>query len=158
MRRMSVTMHGKAWRIRGFLILFLLGATGCSSRQDELTRMQTYTEEMQNFCDAVSSCQERIDAVEVSAENAGEEILLAVDEMAEAAASAAQVSVPEGYEEAGELCKKASDYLQEAKGEYHAAFDTETVDQSALHEGDAAYQSAGRCISLMLEALRQTGE
>ncbi len=135
-------------------LLLLMTLTGCGSRREEVSRLKDYTEEMQSFCSTVADCQERMDAADAEAEDAKEQILLAVDEMAAAAVLAAQTDVPDGYESAGELCRSASDYLQEAKGEYHAAFDGAVVDQAALEEGNAAYQSAGRCISLMLEALR----
>ncbi len=135
-------------------LLVLLTLTGCGGQKEELSQLKNYTEEMQTFCRTVAACQERMDAVDAAAEDAGEQILLAVDEMAAAAVLAAQADVPDGYEGAGELCRRASDYLQEAKGEYHAAFDGDTVDQTALGEGNAAYQSAGRCISLMLEAFQ----
>lgn len=135
-------------------LLVLLTLTGCGGQREELLQLKNYTEEMQTFCSTAAACQERMDAVDAAAEDAGEQILQAVDEMAAAAVLAAQAEVPDGYESAGEFCRRASDYLQEARGEYHAAFDGDTVDQTALGEGNADYQSAGRCISLMLEAFQ----
>ena len=53
------------------------------------------------------------------------------------------------------MCRRASDYLQEAKGEYHAAFEAEPFDTESFQKGLDSYQSAGRCLSLMLEDFRE---
>ena len=110
---------------------------------------------MDGFCSSVSSLQAQIDAIEPDSENAQEEFLSLLDQLAEVSVEAAGFSTPEGYEEAGEMCRRASDYLQEAKGEYHAAFEAEPFDTESFQKGLDSYQSAGRCLSLMLENLQQ---
>ena len=110
---------------------------------------------MDGFCSSVSSLQSQIDAIEPDSENAQEELLSLLDQLAEASAEAAGFSTPEGYEEAGEMCRRASDYLQEAKGKYHAAFEATPFDTESFQKGLDSYQSAGRCLSLMLENLQQ---
>lgn len=152
--RSSGLKHSARRLLAGCLVVsFCILLSGCGSRKAQLEQLQAYTERMQDFCDTVSSCQKQMDGVDAQAEDAQEILLCAIDEMAQAAVTASRGDVPEGYEDAGEMCRKAADYLQEAKGEYHAAFDSETVDQTALLEGNRAYQSAGRCISLMLDML-----
>lgn len=139
------------------LCTFLLGTlllSGCGTSQ-KLEELQNYRSEMDGFCSSVSSLQAQIDAIEPDSENAQEELLSLLDQLAEVSAEAAEVSTPEGYEEAGEMCRRASDYLQEAKGEYHAAFEAEPFDTESFQKGLDSYQSAGRCLSLMLENLQQ---
>lgn len=139
------------------LCTFLLGTlllSGCGTSQN-LKELQNYRSEMDGFCSSVSSLQAQIDAIEPDSENAQEELLSLLDQLAEVSAKAAEVSTPEGYEEAGEMCRRASDYLQEAKGEYHAAFKAEPFDIESFQKGLDSYQSAGRCLSLMLEDFRE---
>lgn len=139
------------------LCTFLLGTlllSGCGTSQ-KLEELQNYRSEMDGFCSSVSSLQAQIDAIEPDSENAQEELLSLLDQLAEASAEAAGFSTPEGYEEAGEMCRRASDYLQEAKGEYHAAFEATPFDTESFQKGLDSYQSAGRCLSLMLENLQQ---
>ncbi len=143
----------KHWKGIVFAIGMTTLVTGCGKRDQQMEALAAYTEEMSAFCDEMAQGQAQLNALDMKEDTAQEEMLSILDGMAETAAEAANADVPEGYEEAGELCKRASDYLQEAKGEYHAAFDSESVDQTALDDGNTAYRSAGRSISLMLTAL-----
>lgn len=136
------------------ILLTILLLSGCGTSQ-KLEELQNYRSEMDGFCSSVSSLQSQIDAIEPDSENAQEELLSFLDQLAEVSAKAAGFSTPEGYEEAGEMCRRASDYLQEAKGEYHAAFEAEPFDMESFQKGLDSYQSAGRCLSLMLENLQQ---
>ena len=136
------------------IVLTILLLSGCGTSQ-KLEELQNYRSEMDGFCSSVSSLQSQIDAIEPDSENAQEELLSLLDQLAEISAEAAGFSTPEGYEEAGEMCRRASDYLQEAKGEYHAAFEAEPFDTESFQKGLDSYQSAGRCLSLMLENLQQ---
>ena len=136
------------------ILLTILLLSGCGTSQ-KLEELQNYRSEMDGFCSSVSSLQAQIDAIEPDSENAQEELLSLLDQLAEVSAEAAEVSTPEGYEEAGEMCRRASDYLQEAKGEYHAAFEAEPFDTASFQKGLDSYLSAGRCLSLMLENLQQ---
>ena len=136
------------------ILLTILLLSGCGTSQN-LKELQNYRSEMDGFCSSVSSLQAQIDAIEPDSESAQEELLSLLDQLAEASAEAAGFSTPEGYEEAGEMCRRASDYLQEAKGEYHAAFEAEPFDTESFQKGLDSYQSAGRCLSLMLEDFRE---
>lgn len=136
------------------ILLTILLLSGCGTSQ-KLEELQNYRSEMDGFCSSVSSLQAQIDAIEPDSESAQEELLSLLDQMAEVSAEAAGFSTPEGYEEAGEMCRRASDYLQEAKGEYHAAFEATPFDTESFQKGLDSYQSAGRCLSLMLENLQQ---
>ena len=136
------------------IVLTILLLSGCGTSQ-KLEELQNYRSEMDDFCSSVSSLQSQIDAIEPDSENAQEELLSLLDQLAEISAEAAGFSTPEGYEEAGEMCRRASDYLQEAKGEYHAAFEAEPFDTESFQKGLDSYQSAGRCLSLMLEDFRE---
>ena len=136
------------------ILLTILLLSGCGTSQ-KLEELQNYRSEMDGFCSSVSSLQSQIDAIEPDSENAQEELLSLLDQLAEVSAEAAEVSTPKGYEEAGEMCRRASDYLQEAKGEYHAAFEATPFDTESFQKGLDSYQSAGRCLSLMLENLQQ---
>lgn len=136
------------------IVLTILLLSGCGTSQ-KLEELQNYRSEMDGFCSSVSSLQSQIDAIEPDSENAQEELLSLLDQLAEISAEAAGFSTPEGYEEAGEMCRRASDYLQEAKGEYHAAFEAEPFDTESFQKGLDSYQSAGRCLSLMLEDFRE---
>lgn len=136
------------------ILLSILLLSGCGTSQ-KLEELQNYRSEMDGFCSSVSSLQAQIDAIEPDSESAQEELLSLLDQLAEASAEAAGFSTPEGYEEAGEMCRRASDYLQEAKGEYHAAFEATPFDTESFQKGLDSYQSAGRCLSLMLEDFRE---
>lgn len=136
------------------ILLTILLLSGCGTSQ-KLEELQNYRSEMDGFCSSVSSLQAQIDAIEPDSESAQEELLSLLDQLAEASAEAAGFSTPEGYEEAGEMCRRASDYLQEAKGEYHAAFEADPFDTESFQKGLDSYQSAGRCLSLMLEDFRE---
>lgn len=136
------------------ILLTILLLSGCGTSQN-LKELQNYRSEMDGFCSSVSSLQAQIDAIEPDSENAQQELLSLLDQLAEVSAEAAGFSTPEGYEEAGEMCRRASDYLQEAKGEYHAAFEADPFDTESFQKGLDSYQSAGRCLSLMLEDFRE---
>ena len=136
------------------ILLTILLLSGCGTSQ-KLEELQNYRSEMDDFCSSVSSLQSQIDAIEPDSGNAQQELLSLLDQLAEVSAEAAGFSTPEGYEEAGEMCRRASDYLQEAKGEYHAAFEADPFDTESFQKGLDSYQSAGRCLSLMLEDFRE---
>ena len=136
------------------ILLTILLLSGCGTSQ-KLEELQNYRSEMDDFCSSVSSLQAQIDAIDPDSGNAQQELLSLLDQLAEVSAEAAGFSTPEGYEEAGEMCRRASDYLQEAKGEYHAAFEAEPFDTESFQKGLDSYQSAGRCLSLMLEDFRE---
>lgn len=136
------------------IVLTILLLSGCGTSQ-KLEELQNYRSEMDDFCSSVSSLQAQIDAIDPDSGNAQQELLSLLDQLAEVSAKAAGFSTPEGYEEAGEMCRRASDYLQEAKGEYHAAFEAEPFDTESFQKGLDSYQSAGRCLSLMLEDFRE---
>lgn len=136
------------------ILLTILLLSGCGTSQ-KLEELQNYRSEMDGFCSSVSSLQAQIDAIDPDSGNAQQELLSLLDQLAEVSAEAAGFSTPEGYEEAGEMCRRASDYLPEAKGEYHAAFEAEPFDTASFQKGLDSYQSAGRCLSLMLENLQQ---
>lgn len=136
------------------IVLTILLLSGCGTSQN-LKELQNYRSEMDDFCSSVSSLQSQIDAIDPDSENAQQELLSLLDQLAEVSAKAAEISTPEGYEEAGEMCRRASDYLQEAKGEYHAAFEATPFDTESFQKGLDSYQSAGRCLSLMLEDFRE---
>lgn len=136
------------------ILLTILLLSGCGTSQN-LEELQNYRSEMDDFCSSVSSLQSQINAIDPDSGNAQQELLSLLDQLAEVSAKAAGFSTPEGYEEAGEMCRRASDYLQEAKGEYHAAFEAEPFDTESFQKGLDSYQSAGRCLSLMLEDFRE---
>ncbi len=139
------------------LLLPVLLLAGCGSSR-ELDALQSYREEMDSFCSTIAACQEKMDALDTSSGDAESQLLLLVDEMAKAGSRAAALTPPEGFEDAGELCRRASDYLQEARGEYHAAFEAEPFDTDAFQKGLSSYQSAGRCLALMAEELRKSAD
>ncbi len=145
------------FRILASCVLSVLLLTGCGSSR-ELSALQSYREEMNSFCSSIASCQEKMDALDASSSDAESQLLLLVDEMADAGSRAAALTPPEGLEDAGEMCRKASDYLQEAKGEYHAAFEAEPFDTDAFQKALSSYQSAGRCLALMAENLRESAK
>ena len=140
----------------GIAVCMLL--TGCGRNKEELEALTAYTEEMSDFCDAIAVYQNEMDSLDVKEENAQEQLFSILDKMTEAAAKAAEAEAPTGYEEAGDLCRNVSDSLCQAEEEYHTAFDSESVDQTALDAANEAYKSAGESIRLVLAALQNTAE
>ncbi len=132
-------------------VLFMcLLLTGCGRKQ-QLEDLTVYTEEMTTFCNTIAGYQEQLDAIDPQDSAAEETFLGLIDEMATVCTEASNASVPEGYEEAGEMCRQAADYMQEAKGEYHTALEADTLDQETLAKANQSYRSAGQCIRLMLD-------
>lgn len=135
------------------VLLSCLLLSGCGQEQKKL---QAYREEMSAFCNSVADCQDQMDAIEPGSASAQEEALALIDQLATLCSDAASLTPPSGYEEAGELCRRAADSLQEAKGSLHAAFEAESFDSDAWQEGLSSYRSAGRCLSLMRDALQES--
>ena len=135
------------------MLLCCLLLSGCGQEQKKL---QAYREEMSAFCNSVADCQNRMDAIDSGSASAQEEALSLIDQLATLCSDAASLTPPAGYEEAGELCRRAADSLQEAKGSLHAAFEAESFDSDAWQQGLSSYRSAGRCLSLMRDALQES--
>ncbi len=132
--------------------------TGCGASKEALEELSVYTEAMTGFYETIAQYQNELDCLDASEEDAQEQALTLVDQMTELCMQAAKTDVPEGYEEAGDLCRQAADYLQEAKGEYHAAFDGETLDQENLEKANQSCESAGQCLLQMAQCLETAGD
>lgn len=131
--------------------------SGCGANKEAVAELSAYTEEMTGFYQTLAQYQNELDLVDGAQEDAEQQALKLVDQMAVLCEDAAGNDVPEGYETAGELCRQAAEYLQEASEAYHAAFDGEALDQENLEKANQSCEAAGQCLLQMAECLEAAG-
>lgn len=115
----------------------LLTAAGCG--QD--SGLSAYEEELNRFYESFSAQTAQLENIDPSSEQASDELLSALDSLAELTGQFALIEIPDRYEDAGvgELAASAADHMKEADQLYHDAcrdgesFDSQIADAAQKH-------------------------
>ncbi len=99
--------------------------------------LNTYKASMTTFCDNIAYINDRINALDGTAESDVDTLLKNLDELNNQFAQMAQLSVPEEFATIEPLADQASENLNMAVSYYHQAYDSETFNQNYA---DAAYE------------------
>ncbi|MBO5564009.1 MAG: hypothetical protein J5935_00125 [Lachnospiraceae bacterium] len=137
-----------------FLSLFALTACGKKQSKEE----QAYLTELSVFFESLSHYDAQMASIDPAGENASEELLKTIDNMANDSARVASLEAPESYAEVASSAVKLSLEMQKAKDSYHKAFESEAFDENAYAEGNASYEKANAELQQMLTLLNPEAE
>ena len=143
-----------------FLTAALLTASGCSGDP----ALSAYEQELGQFYESFSVQTAQLENIDPSSEQAADELLSALDGLAELTGQFAEIEVPESYREAGvsDLAASAADHMAEAGTLYRDAcrdgesFDSQIADAAHTHYLRAMQQI--NHIAVMLQGRTPEGD
>ena len=106
----------RAFCLAGCLSLLLL--SGCGKDQE----LEQFYSEMESFTERANQNFQTLSGIDPSSENAVDELLAAMDSLAETFTVLAEISVPEEFASIEEIADEASSYMTEAAALYHEAY------------------------------------
>lgn len=120
------------------LLAISLALTGCSTakKTDEL---RAYQNQMEQFFTSVQDYNQQLASLDSTSEG---QFLNLIDGLADACETAAGTTVPEDYKPASSLCRSANSYMQEAKENYHAAFESAAFNEADFNTAQGDYRKA----------------
>lgn len=143
------------YRLAGILLSALL-LTGCGTGTQSAEELGSYRSEMEGLFADLENAQGMIEEIDTTADNAGELLLQAIDEMSAACSKAAAAEAPEGYEIITEYAEHAAMMMGQAGSEFHAAFEAEDLDQGAYDAAMEYYKAACSDIQCMISGLQSS--
>ncbi len=117
------------------LLFILLALSGCASKQDQ--ELAVYKANMEQFFSNVRTINDAINALDLTAEDAGDKLLSYLDALDRSVQQMAALEVPPGFPGAAEYAEDAASCMTQAVSYYHEAYDGGAC--NASYE-DAAYQ------------------
>lgn len=115
---------------------------GCgNSEEKELAR---FSENISDFTSVVKNADQKINAIDVSSDNASAELLNILDELNEEFKDLSELDIPEQYSGIKSLADEASEYMSNAVTYYHSAYDSGTFNSQ---DADTAYQYYTRAMT-----------
>ena len=138
------------------LMLCLLAFTGCGKKQSK--EEKEYLAELSVFFEELSHYDAKLSAIDPSGEDAEEELLKTIDEMAAASARVAELTAPSSYEEVSSCAVRLSLEMQKAKDNYHRAFEGASFQEKSYDAGNEAYEKANAALTQMLTLLNPEAE
>lgn len=122
-----------------FLSIALLTLTGCGKENQALN---TYKEEMTDFCNDIQEQNDIINAIDPASESATADLLNALDTLNERFTFLAEMKVPEQFSSIESLADEAGSYMSDAVTMYHEAFEAEEFDTATLEAANENYERA----------------
>ncbi len=138
-------MNKKGIAVATALIIGLL-LTGCGE-DPELAKFKVNFE---NFCINLSTLDTAINNIDAKAENASDQLIIYIDQMAEQFKALEALDFPEEFEYLEELSVEASAYMSEAASSYAKAYANDTFDQAMSDYAFKNYKRAYKRIQLIL--------
>lgn len=121
-----------------FLISILtLSLTGCSYKTEEEKALASFSNSISSFTNTISSIDMQMNELDVTDENACQDILMMLDNLDKEFQSLAELSVPEQYLSIEKLATDASDNMSIAVSYFHSAYEAvpfDAVDAEVAHQ------------------------
>ncbi|WP_130837926.1 hypothetical protein [Lachnoclostridium sp. Marseille-P6806] len=133
--------------------LFLAVSLAACGGEEPPEDIAAYREAMTGFFDELSACQTEFSSIDVSADDAETRLLAVIGRMDECCRSAAEAEPPAEFENVRNMAKEASSCMEEAKTQFHAAFEGEAYDPEAYDRAMQSYEAAGVRIGYMASLL-----
>lgn len=116
--------------------------TGCGNSAEK--ELATFSENISDFTSVVKDTDQRINAIDVSSDDASEELLNILDELNEEFKDLSELDIPEQYSGIKSLADEASEYMSNAVTYYHSAYDSGAFNSQ---DADTAYQYYTRAMT-----------
>lgn len=118
------------------MLCILLTACG---QNEELT---AYQEDMDTFFEHIAAYNDSMNAIDASAENAREELLSYLDQLAAEFTWMAELAVPEQFSAVESLADEADENMRQAVLLYHEAYEAEVFDEPVAEAAREYYDRA----------------
>ena len=130
--------------------LFLLLLTGCGK---DLELEQFYSE-MESFTERAAQDFQTLSGIDPSSETAVDELLSAMDSLAETFSLLAEISVPEEFASIEEIADEASSYMTEAAALYREAYADGEYSENTAATAQENYDRAVMRMNIISEVLQ----
>lgn len=139
-------------KICALLTTALLSATlltGCGE-DPELTQ---FRKSMDDFCTKVSEINASINAIDATAENAPDELLIYLDDLEIVFQSFGRLDFPEEFDYLESIADEASSYMDEAVASYHEAYSNGSYNEYTAEYASQNYERAYKRIQIIISFL-----
>lgn len=117
--------------------------TGCGSTEEE-KELADFSSSISDFTSAIQQADSEINELDVSKEDAVEDLLAILDTLDSEFQDLAELSVPEQYHSIESLADEASENMTTAVSYFHSAYEAETFNEQ---DADIAYQYYTRAMT-----------
>lgn len=138
----------KAVCLAGCLSLLLL--TGCGKDQE----LEQFYSEMESFTERAAQDFQTLSGIDPSSETAVDELLSAMDSLAETFSLLAEISVPEEFASIEEIADEASSYMTEAAALYREAYADGEYSENTAATAQENYDRAVMRMNIISEVLQ----
>lgn len=138
----------KAVCLAGCLSLLLL--TGCGKDQE----LEQFYSEMESFTERAAQDFQTLSGIDPSSETAVDELLSAMDSLAETFSLLAEISVPEEFASIEEIADEASSYMTEAAALYREAYADGGYSENTAATAQENYDRAVMRMNIISEVLQ----
>ena len=138
----------RAFCLAGCLSLLLL--SGCGKDQE----LEQFYSEMESFTERANQNFQTLSGIDPSSENAVDELLAAMDSLAETFTVLAEISVPEEFASSEEIADEASSYMTEAVALYHEAYADGGYSENTAATAQENYDRAVMRMNVISEVLQ----
>lgn len=133
--------------LTGILCMWLLTACG---EDEELT---AYQEDMNTFFENVAACNDGMNAIDASDEDAVGQLLSYLDRLQEEVSWMAELETPEEFSTVDSLADEADENMQQAVALYHEAYEGEAFNEASAQAAREYYDRANLRIQYIIMIL-----
>lgn len=130
-------------------IACVLWVTACG--EDET--LNAYQEDMNTFFEHIADCNDGMNAIDPSAEDATQQLLSYLDRLQEEVAWMAELETPDQFSAADGLADEADENMKQAVELYHKAYESETYDEATAEAAREYYDRANLRIQYIIMIL-----
>jgi predicted RNase H-like HicB family nuclease len=130
-----------------FLCAALLSACGTDEALIE------YQDNMTTFFEEVSACNDGMNSIDASSDDAAEQLLMYLDQLNDEVAWMAELEVPEQFSAADSLADEASENMQQAVELYHQVYENGEYDEAIAEAAGEYYDRANIRIQYIITIL-----
>lgn len=130
-------------------IACVLWVTACG--EDET--LNAYQEDMNTFFEHIADCNDGMNAIDPSAEDATQQLLSYLDRLQEEVAWMAELETPDQFSAADGLADEADENMKQAVELYHKAYEGETYDEATAEAAREYYDRANLRIQYIIMIL-----
>lgn len=116
--------------------------SGCGNSEEK--ELAAFSENISDFTSAVKEADQKINAIDVSSDNASAELLNILDDLNEEFKNLSELDIPEQYSGIKSLAEEANENMSNAVSYYHSAYDSDTFNSQ---DADTAYQYYTRAMT-----------
>ena len=120
------------------VLLCSLWLTGCG--EDE--QLTAYQEDMNTFFEHIVAFDDGMNAIDVSADDATEQLLSYLDQLQAEITWMAELETPDQFSAADSLADEADENMRQAVALYHSAFESEVFDEAMAEAARQYYERA----------------